>query len=267
MPKRVTPEKARDVEHFGSTGSAERRFAAQLLNGRGSAPDGSVFIASTVTHYVDNRHGINRHGILLPFSMPSDNPDRDALYRQWSAMTCRWYRRGYPPGRNHLPDCLIELYESGEFGSHSDAENPFNAPLFAVAIEDTWSSAEYPEARFMDDPKRCVKIFQDARGHLTIPVEPVTLYRGVRDEFAARHMSWTGTLEVARWFADRNAHSGGASGGLVYRLTNVDPEHVLAQIVHGRGEDGRSEDEYVLDPFHLDERGGNGLIELIEDRR
>ena len=199
--------------------------------------------------------------------MPSDNPDHDALDRQWTAMTCRWYQRDYPPGRNHLPDCLIDLYESGEFGSHSNAENPFNAALFAVAIEDAWSSAEYPEARFTDDPKRCVKMFQDARGHLTIPVEPVTVYRGVRDTSSAQRMAWTGTLEVARWFANRYAPPGGVSGGLVYRLTNVDPEHVLAQIVHGRGKDGRVEDEYVLDPFHVYEMEARGLFELIEDHR
>lgn len=194
--------------------------------------------------------------------MPIADPDHDALCCQWTDMTCRWYGRGYPPGRNHLPDCLIDLYESGEFGSQSDAENPFNGALLAVAIEGTWSLAEHPEQRLMDDPKRCLKMFQDARGHLMIPGEPVTLYRGVRDEPAARHMAWTGTLEVARWFADRNALRGGPSGGLVYRLTNVDPEHVLAQIVHGR-----DEDEYVLDPFCVDEMGDNGLIELIEDRR
>jgi hypothetical protein len=41
-------------------------------------------------------------------------------------------------------------------------------------------------------------------------------------------------------------------------LRDVNPEHVLAQIVNGRGED-----EYVLDPFYLDD----APIELFEDRR
>ncbi|WP_125078445.1 hypothetical protein [Mycobacterium sp. P7213] len=178
------------------------------------------------------------------------------LCRIWTDMTARWYGRSYPPNRNELPDCLVDLYDSPAFGSWEDGT--YDTQLLAFAIENTWSSAEYPEPRLANDADLCVAMFHDAREHLSIPDEPVTLYRGARDDHAVRRMSWTGTVDMARWFADRYSDLNGATGGQVYILRDVDPEHVLAQIA-----EGRDEDEYVLDPFYLDD----APIELFEDRR
>lgn len=185
--------------------------------------------------------------------MTHDDPTREALFRRWVDLTRQRYGRRCPPDRNDLPRCLADLYEGGEFAD--------DIGLLAVAVEHAWSDAEYPEG-YLNDAELWQAMFLDARERLSIPTAPVTLYRGVREDFTAARMSWTGTLEVARWFADLYADVEGATGGLVYVLRDVDPQNVLAQITHGRGDDGRSEDEYVLDPFYLDD----APIELLEDR-
>jgi hypothetical protein len=92
-------------------------------------------------------------------------------------------------------------------------------------------------------------LFGAAGEHLTYPDAPVTLYRGVRDEHGMRRMSWTASLNTARWFANR------FGSGRVYQIVDIDPEHVLARITRGR-----DEDEYVLDPEYIDD----APIEMVE---
>jgi hypothetical protein len=152
-------------------------------------------------------------------------------------------------GRNKLPDLLWSLYQAGEF--EDDAE------LLAVAVEDAWTSAEYP-ARILDFFE-WRDLLDVAASHLVYPSEPVTLYRGVRGEGYRVGMSWTGSPEVARQFADRY----NTGGGLIYRIEAVDPSLVLMQVRHGRGDGGVAEDEYVLDLENLDEDS----IELLEHDR
>jgi hypothetical protein len=156
------------------------------------------------------------------------------LYRRWSDMGGRCER-------NKLPGILWDLYECGAFTvGEQDGHQTFDTPLLAVAVEDAWSSAEYPEGAL--EAYQWVDLFHTADEHLSYPHAPVTLYRGARDEDGMRGMSWTSSMETARWFANR---FGGT--GVVYRITDVGPEHVLAQIARGR-----PEDEYVLDPGYLE---------------
>jgi hypothetical protein len=158
----------------------------------------------------------------------------------------RWWDMGGRCGHNKLPQILWDLYEVDAFDD--DAGN-FDTKLLAVAVEDAWSSAEYPEGAL--EAYRWQDLFHTADEHLACPKDPVTVYRGVRDEGGVVGMSWTSSIDTARWFADRFG-----AGGLVYRLVDVQPADVLAQIVHGR-----DEDEYVLDPEYLED----APIELCPD--
>ncbi|MEZ0053242.1 hypothetical protein ABIA30_004269 [Mycobacterium sp. MAA66] len=181
----------------------------------------------------------------------------EQTHRRWNQIA-RHFNGGLIPGRNDLPGCLSDAFDAGAFLSDS---GQLDTQLLAVAVESTWTAAEYPEGQ-LDDHELWQIMFDRARDHLEVPTAPVTLYRGVRHEWAAAHMSWTGTLAVAQWFADRYSNSHGA-GGRVYVLRGVEPAHVLARVTHGRGENGRGEDEYVLDPFYLDD----APIELHELRQ
>lgn len=72
---------------------------------------------------------------------------------------------------------------------------------------------------------------------------PFTVYRGVAGRTSARRVrgaSWTGSLEVARWFAQRGS-AWGLHDPAVYRAT-VDAADVLAY-VHDRG---RKEAEFLV---------------------
>jgi hypothetical protein len=78
-----------------------------------------------------------------------------------------------------------------------------------------------------------------------VPDGMLKLYRGVAGRGRARHVrgsSWTGTLDMARWFAGRAA-AGGAADPAVYQI-DVASKDVL---VHLGKETGRSEDEYLVD--------------------
>lgn len=164
----------------------------------------------------------------------------------------QWHEMGGRCERNKLPTILWNLFQDGAFTLDEDhGYRYFDVPLLAVAVEDAWSSAEYPENAL--DFWLWQDLFNEASEHLVYPDVPVTLYRGAGVEpSAARRMSWTSTLETARWFADR------FGGGFVYRIGDVQPQYVLAQITRGR-----DEDEYVLDPEYLD----GAPIEVHEDRR
>jgi hypothetical protein len=70
-----------------------------------------------------------------------------------------------------------------------------------------------------------------------------TIYRGVAGRGPARRVggfSWTGSLDKARWFADR-AGQWGLYDPAVYQLT-VDESSILAYVNH------RQEDEFIIVP-------------------
>lgn len=153
----------------------------------------------------------------------------------------RWDEMGGRCGRNKLPEIVWRLYEDDAFTvDERNGYRIFDTELLAVAVQDAWSGAEYPEGAL--DGFFWVELFNSASPHLAFPGTPLTLYRGVRHPDWMRRMSWTSSLKTARWFANRYE-----STGTVYRIVDVDPGDVLAQIV-----DGRDEDEFVLEPEFLD---------------
>ena len=79
-------------------------------------------------------------------------------------------------------------------------------------------------------------------GAWALPKEPVTLYRGVGSQRAARGMSWTKAGGVAAFFARRYARAG--RPGYIYETT-VKPTAILG-IFEGRGES-----EVVVNPRKL----------------
>ena len=75
-----------------------------------------------------------------------------------------------------------------------------------------------------------------------VPEGRITLYRGVSGRGRARRVrgiSWTGTLDCARWFAGRGGAIGNQADPAVYRL-ELDADEVLAHLTN------RSEDEYLV---------------------
>ncbi|WNG79956.1 hypothetical protein C6A86_016960 [Mycobacterium sp. ITM-2016-00316] len=154
----------------------------------------------------------------------------------------RWNEMGGRCGRNKLPEIVWRLYEDDAFTvGECNGYRIFDTELLAVAVQDAWSSAEYSEGAL--DGFFWVELFGSAYPHLTFPSASITLYRGVRDAEWARRMSWTSSLESVRWFANRYECT-----GTVYRIVDVDPQDVLAQIA-----EGRDEDEFVLYPEYLDD--------------
>jgi hypothetical protein len=212
------------------------------------ADDGQIG-AGDPAYRADEVGGVVNITNLTECQMPREHDD---LYR-------RWWDMGGRCERNRLPAILWDLYENGAFTIGTQGGYPiFDTHLLAIAVEQAWSSAEYPAGGL--EEYQWQDLFHTADEYLAYPDAPVTLYRGVREEVAAQGMSWTGSLDTARGFADRfNATTG---GGLVYRLVDVEPEHVLAQITNGR-----PEDEYVLEPEYLAEVSDNGLLVVFENRR
>jgi len=156
------------------------------------------------------------------------------VYGEWMSMVGTTYG-----GRNALPGILWDHFTEGAFtiDQKDDGSPVFDTELLASAVQDAWSMAEYPQQHLEDWEWQA--LFLAAWEHLSHPEEPITLYRGVRDKAFAGRMSWTSSLEMARWFAARYDEG----DGFVCKLT-VEPYQVLARIIEGR--DG--EDEYVLDP-------------------
>jgi len=149
------------------------------------------------------------------------------MARRWDKIKEGW-------GRNDFPALLVENWKN------------MNNKELAIAIADSWTMPEWP-ARTLE-PKYWVTLFNmvlndDGTGYLTddgtilstssLP-ENLTLYRGCYSEFA-RGMSWTSSLERAKWFASRMGGNG-----------NVYTETFPRECVIGKF-DGRNEEEYVLD--------------------
>lgn len=155
-----------------------------------------------------------------------------------SAERLRWRDLAARQARNDLP------YLVGHHWIHIHPDDR------AEALTAAWTMAEFPENHV--EAAGWVTLF-DWTGYLVdgkptdrnkdLP-EVVTLYRG--STHARRSgMSWTGTLEHARWFADRFA---GMTNGLptqVWRI-EIPREYVLAHFTC------RGEDEYVVDTSTFD---------------
>jgi hypothetical protein len=160
--------------------------------------------------------------------------------RYWHEMTMA--HRGYPPGRNALPEILCRAYYDGLFDDHPDA--------LAVGLEDAWTSAEYPEQ--MLAPDDWVDMFAETGRFLRngiwtdFPDRVPVLYRAATLGTAGG-MSWTDDLETARHFRRINQARGREAR--IYRLD--DPEAATGPALahfHDPGH-GRGEHEWVLNTW------------------
>jgi hypothetical protein len=155
-------------------------------------------------------------------------------------MSKRWDKIKEGWGRNDFPALLVENWQK------------LNETELPKAVVDSWIMPEWP-ARTLE-PKYWVQLFnmalRDGTGYLTdegeiksteeLP-EVVTLYRGCYSEFA-EGMSWTSSLETAKWFASRMGGNGN-----VYTVTV--PNNLVLGVFNDR-----NENEYVL-----------ACTELLED--
>lgn len=109
-------------------------------------------------------------------------------------------------------------------------------------LEDLWSGCD---GSIWRNRKRAVALLVEAGyiGDLPRPDGPLKLYRGVYAPAHARGLSWSTSLEVARYFV-RPFGRGPNRGGFVYTVL-APPEAVLA------GFADRDESEYVLNPSGL----------------
>ena len=140
-------------------------------------------------------------------------------------------------GRNAEPALLAELDEADLLSRH----------LAAWAVPSAWCGAEWPLRVLEEETWRYLF---DLAGYTvdgiptTRPAEPVTLFRGADFEHRLG-WSWTDHPSTAAWFAQRSIWP---APGLTWEAT-VAPERLLARI--GRGEVGRGEAEWVVDPAGL----------------
>jgi hypothetical protein len=140
-------------------------------------------------------------------------------------------------GRNAGPGLLLDWY-------YTKRLDPADV---GRVILDIWSAAEYP-LRWAPVGD-WVGLFRDA--HLPVPAGPLTIYRGASPG-RRRGMSWTTSLEQARWFARRWLTRGPA----VVVTVTAPPEAILAVFgeVDGRGEHEVIVDRRQLPPVHTMEK-------------
>lgn len=146
-----------------------------------------------------------------------------------------WQQVSAGMGRNALPAVLFNALITDTLRHEKD---------IAEGLSHAWTASEWP-AEAADDDVWLWAFEQSGYivdGHVTPDEErpeKITLYRGAI-ESRALGMSWTASLEQARWFAGR-----------FVGLRNTQPAHVY-QIEATAGEilahfTGRNEDEWVLD--------------------
>lgn len=111
-------------------------------------------------------------------------------------------------------------------------------------LEAAWTAAEFPSSWVRH--RNWLAMFGQA-GYLTDesetpqPTDRLTIYRGTGVRTPPRRMSWTLSLETARWFANRWDRLG-KQPGIVYSAT-IYPDGVLACFCGGR-----NEQEVVVNP-------------------
>lgn len=168
---------------------------------------------------------------------------------RWNELLTEWNVRtrgvAHLPGRNELPDALLELHTTGIFAD----EDRSGLDVLPVALEDTWTSAEFPSMAL--DPGTWFEMFE-AVGFLRnaerarVPEAVPTLYRAAVEGVTG--LSWTESLEQAEWFHSRNLEWG--LSAVLLRRDNTDPFDVLA---HFHSVDSRAEHEWVVLPADLSE--------------
>jgi len=146
--------------------------------------------------------------------------------------------------RNQGPALLLDWWRSGELSVDD----------LAAVLPAAWVTPEWPEpvlgtAQWMDFFRLVGFLTDDP--DLTVPTEPLTVYRGTT-QARVRHMSWTTDPTVAQWFADRWREALRPSATVFTVL--APPEAVLAVFNFqrtGLHADQRGETEVVVDPFLL----------------
>lgn len=173
----------------------------------------------------------------------------NTVRERWKEMLTAWHLKtrglAYPPGRNDLPHALLDLYSEGAFCDDVDD----NYALLEVAIEDAWTSAEFPSLAV--DPIDWVDLFE-AVGFLS-DAEPTQLLQSIPTLFRAAvegvtGLSWTDSREQAEWFHQRNI--GWGLPAVLLERHDVLPGEVLAYF-HDE-DNGRAEHEWILDPSWVD---------------
>ena len=156
-------------------------------------------------------------------------------------------KSAFRAGRNHNPDQLDHWWANGEL----------TLPLLRALIAGAWDAPDQPVHALGE--QRWIELWKTARFVSTAGTPPPTaripIYRGAALQTKGRGMSWTNSIEKARWFARRFAWYLGPAG--VY-VASVAPSAVLA-FLDGPG--GRNEQEVVVNPRTL---RGQALPRLIE---
>ena len=172
-----------------------------------------------------------------------DNYKTPPLIAEWYEILTQG--RPFLPGRNETPPILWDCHSRGIFDDSPD--------VFAAALNCSWTDAEFP-AQLLDEYD-WVEMFRRAgyiengvptrRSRRKIPM----LYRAATLGWE-RGMSWTDNLATARRFLRIRP-------GSSLWATTPDRRAVLARI---HGDEGRDEDEWVLDPECLGE-----VVEVVDD--
>lgn len=134
-------------------------------------------------------------------------------------------------GRNQYPGILLDLY----------AEGWLAADVAPMIVPDAWCSAEFPLRQLDRDLWRELFALAGYTHNFrpaARPTSALTLYRGAVAE-RRTDWSWTPTRSVAERFTVLRA----SEGQTRLWTAQVEPSHLLAYI----GEDGRAEDEFVVD--------------------
>lgn len=160
-----------------------------------------------------------------------------SLEKQWCEIQREWNGGRILPGRNDRPAVLFDSYWSQAFGEDLD--------LLAIAVEDAWTSAEFP-ARLVDEESWLTFFdeFPFLDNHTIMPNTPATiptLYRACAEGYE-NGMAWTDDYEQALWFYRRNLTFGNTT---VMLKLNPQRAEVLA---HFHGEGGRNENEWIVHP-------------------
>lgn len=165
----------------------------------------------------------------------------ERVEERWLDLQRQWHGRSHPPGRNDLPAALFDLHSDGVFDGEPD--------LLAHAVTDAWTSAEWP-ARNVDSSQW--QEWFDETGWIVdgvrvgrLPTLPTALYRAALlvedgDECGTDEgLSWTDSVERARWFHERNksfAESIPGSTAVLLRIDDPSPGSILARFEEARGE-------------------------------
>lgn len=151
--------------------------------------------------------------------------------------TTTWTELIYGLGRNDYPDVLYDAFSAGRFASLDE---------LARGIEMAWTACEFP-MHYLDADQWQELFgevgFLDGSRRTKSPRNTLRLYRAATPDYI-EGMSWTDSLESAKWFHNRNGTFGFESA--IYTAT-VEPFAILAHFA-----DSRHESEWVIAPGLVD---------------